>query len=78
MKQINVTLIYGLEAAARPYRVGTVTDTTAIHPGQWLSTDYVQALCKDPDWHVTVVDDDFWKTLLMAVLAHIDLPTPKL
>lgn len=72
VKPITVLLAYGI----RQYRVTSVTNTTILKPGMWLSEEYVTELCVHPDWTVTMADDQIVGQLMGLALGA--LPVPKL
>jgi hypothetical protein len=41
--------------AERRYRIEAVTDSTELHPGNYLETKEVEGLCRSTAWKVTIV-----------------------
>jgi len=68
-KEVKIGLVWGV----RQYEVKTITNSTRFKPGEWLNVDVVEQLCNDPNWDVSIADNQFL-SILLGQIGRI--PTP--
>lgn len=72
-KKHELMLVWG----THQYLVKSITNSTKHKPGEWLNPSVVQELCDDPDWQVTIADDQIITNIVGTVLGHVPtMPLP--
>ena len=70
-KTYQLGLVWG---AFKQYEVKTITTSTEFKPGEWLSVQQVDQVCKRPDWQVTIADDQLFMQILGMAVSHVAVP----
>jgi len=60
------------------YQVISITSTVIYRPGEWLSPNVVDQCCLQKGWSVTMVHDDFLKSILGSIIQLPKLAIPAL
>ena len=69
-KPVKIGLVWGIGQ----YEVKTITNSTLYKPGQWLSIEQVEALCKTPNWDITIADDETFQHIIGMVINAVPIP----
>lgn len=71
-KKVNLQLTYELNGK---YKVSSVTNTIAVHPGQSLEPEWVRMVCDEYDnWEVTMVNNDVAAQVFGFIRGMIPVP----
>jgi hypothetical protein len=70
MKQVKLGLIWGI----KQYQVKTITNSTRYKPGEWISVAEVDRINSDPNWDVSIADDQTFQAILGFVANHAPVP----
>ena len=70
-KEVEISLLYMWETGR--WQVVTVTNTTWYRPGDWLSEEVVDAICKIPRWTIKMQSYELLSKLVSFIKPNLVL-----